>query len=222
MCGRYVLGDASWAAYHDALRIIRPEGDDGPSASFNICPTQQVAIAAQEGEELVARSARWGLVPHWHEASLKEWKGTTFNARIEEAYNKPSFRTAWRKGRCLVPASGYYEWTGPKSNKTPHYISLTDNRPTFFFAGLCSTWQGSHTCTILTRPALPEIEDIHHRMPVILTEDEMMPWLNGAATDDDIRASFGTGVEGRFRHHQVRNIGIRDNGPELIEPTTLF
>lgn len=249
MCGRYVLSDADWETYHDGLRIIRPtpvelggqvdwlgqadaealaaSGLSGADVSYNICPTQYVwaalpGPAGPSGEaQLMATKLRWGLVPGWFKGPLDDWKANTFNARIEEAHHKRSFQGAWRYGRCLIPASGYYEWSGPRVDKTPHYISLIDNRPVFFFAGLYAVAGEIASCTILTREALPEIADIHPRMPVILDDDQLLPWVAGAVKDAHIRAEYGRAVQGRLRHHPVRNFSARDQGPDLISPVPI-
>lgn len=209
MCGRFVLGESSWAEYHDALSIIRPEP---ARVSYNIKPTQFVPVVTGRPGELASSDARWWFVPHWHKGGVKDWKATTFNARIESAASSPTFRVAWRSNRCLVPATGYYEWTGPKGKKRPHLIYLERNDPVFFFAGLHSTLSdGTETCTIVTREAEPEIAHIHNRMPVILSDEELMPWL--AFEDRD----WGTSWTGRFLVRDVRPFGRDDDGPELIE-----
>ena len=116
MCGRFILGDSNWAAYHDALSIL--QGVMG-TISHNIKPTQSVSMTYLHNNILRADAARWWFVPHWHRGPATDWKATTFNTKIETAHEKPSFRTAWERGRCLIPASGYYEWTGAKGQKTP-------------------------------------------------------------------------------------------------------
>ena len=104
MCGRFVLSDARWAQDYDI-----DEAD--LHLSYNIKPTQGVALVTPKQEVAIAH---WWLIPSWHKGDLKEWKATTFNARIEDASVKPTFRAVWKYGRCLIPASGYYEWTGEK------------------------------------------------------------------------------------------------------------
>jgi putative SOS response-associated peptidase YedK len=215
MCGRFILGDASWAEYHDALRIIR--GVTG-HVSYNIKPTQTVALARIVNGSLTTDEARWWLVPDWFRGEIRDWKATTFNARIETAATKPVFRRAWSQGRCILPASGYYEWTGEKSARRPWVIGLTQNAPVFFFAGLCAApANGGLSCTILTREAAPELRHLHPRMPVILTGDELMPWLSGEI-GDDAATGLGTGWDGRYTSRPVRPFGRDDDGPELIDP----
>ncbi|MDT1064193.1 SOS response-associated peptidase family protein [Paracoccus sp. CPCC 101403] len=155
--------------------------------------------------------ARWWLVPSWHKGELKEFKLATLNARLEDAKDKPAFRSVWRYGRCLIPAGGYYGWTGARGSKQPHFIGFAGNEETLWFAGLASRWQDLLTCMIMTRVANVTVADVHTRMRVILNSDERAAWLGG--TDD---RELGAGT--RLRHHAVSRFGIDDNGPELIEP----
>lgn len=175
---------------------------------FNVKPTQDVVILAKKPLEPML--ARWWLVPSWHRGNLKDWKATTFNARIEEAKDKPAFRAVWRHGRCVIPAAGYYEWTGERGAKQPHFIHPAGNNETLFFAGLASRWEDLLTCTILTRAANDTTADLHHRMPVILDPEERDAWLGGS---DDL----SLGREARRRYHPVAPFGLNDDGPVLIE-----
>lgn len=201
MCGRFIdpnlasLGlDTSW------LKI-----DPFPHR-FNVKPTQDVYVLAGENMTL----ARWGLIPSWHRGELKEWKATTINARIEEAANKPTFRSPWRYGRCLIPAGGYYEWRGEKAPKQPYFFQSAGNEETLWFAGLVSEWRDLLTCTIMTRAANESVEPIHDRMPVMLNTQEREAWLGGS---DDL----DIGARAQVRHQPVAPFGINDDGEILIE-----
>lgn len=203
MCGRFVDPnlrseglDTSW------LKI------DPIPRRFNVKPTQDILIAAKS--PLEGMIARWGLVPSWHKGSLQDWKATTFNARLEEARDKPTFRAVWRFGRCLVPAAGYFEWVGDKAPKQPHFIASGSNEETLWFAGLASRWNGLLTCTIMTRPANDQVAALHPRMPVCLDLAEREAWLAGS---DDT----GLGAGARLRHHPVARFGLADDGPGLLD-----
>lgn len=186
---------------------------------WNIKPTQHVQIACHEAGDFIATSARWWFVPHWFKGDVKDWKQTTFNARIETAAEKPTFRTAWKASRCAIPAIGYYEWSGPKNDRRPNYITVETNTPLMFFAGLHSKLNdGTRTCTILTREPAQQISHIHNRMPVILAQDELASWIKGESKTTVAQETLGAGWDGRFKYHEVRKIGRDDNGPELIEP----
>ena len=203
MCGRFV--DPNLRGTEAELSEIKI---DPFPRRYNVKPTQDILIVAKT--PLEAMFARWWLVPSWHRGELQDWKATTFNARLEDARTKPSFRAVWKHGRCLIPAGGYYEWTGDKGDKQPHFITSAGNEETLWFAGLASRWQDLLTCTILTRAANNDIREIHHRMPVMLNADERDAWLGG--TDD-----LNLGAEKRLEHHPVARFGISDDGPELIE-----
>ena len=155
MCGRFVDPNLRSAGLDTSWLKINPL-----PRRFNVKPTNDVLILAKQ--PLEAMIARWWLVPSWFEgAEAKEWKATTFNARIEDARDKPTFRRVWRHGRCLIPAAGYYEWTGEKGRKQPHVILPAGNEETLFFAGLASRWRDLLTCTILTRAANQTTADLH-------------------------------------------------------------
>jgi putative SOS response-associated peptidase YedK len=127
---------------------------------------------------------RWGLIPSW--AKDEKIGAQCINARVETVAEKPAFRSAFKSRRCLIPASGYFEWTampGPlasKPLKQPFYITRTDGVP-FTFAGLWERWKDNLlTCTILTTDAAESIHGLHNRMPVVLDADGMNAWLGGA------------------------------------------
>src|SRR5690606_33149297 len=204
MCGRVVDPnlrseglDTSWLRINPIPR------------RFNVKPTEPLMILGKE--PLEAMIARWWLIPSWFEGpEAKAWKATTFNARIEEAREKPAFRRVWKRGRCLIPVGGFYEWSGAKGQRQPHFIRAAGNTETMFFAGLASRWRDLLTCTILTRAANHDMKDLHHRMPVILDVEERDAWLGGS---EDL--SLGAGA--RLTHHPVAPFGISDEGDALIE-----
>ena len=190
MCGRFFLHEVSWAEYHDMLGLIIPESVEPPRPAYNIAPTQYSPIirlqpegdGAHKGEREMAL-AMWGLVPSWWRKPLKEKKFSTFNARSETVATSNTFRGAFRHKRCLVPASGYYEWVGKKGSKTPFAIGLS-NRRWFCFAGLWdrAMIDGSpvDSFTILTTTPNDATAGLHHRMPVILHPQDYGRWLDPA------------------------------------------
>lgn len=163
MCGRFTIR-YTWAEYHEGLSIIpaTAKGRNDPPR-YNVAPTQTVGYVRQSEDGITVTDGRWWLVPHWAKELTSKWP--MFNARSEDAHKKPAFRDAYKWGRCLIPADGYYEWTkdpdAPKI-KLPHYIHLPEFRP-FMFAGL-SAYNKTldvHNCTILTAAAVPEIIALH-------------------------------------------------------------
>jgi putative SOS response-associated peptidase YedK len=201
MCGRFTLrAPASLVAEQFGLLDVPPL-----DPRYNIAPTQPVAVvrtaglgAVQEplpspvsGEGLGVRAAssprelvwlRWGLVPSW--AQDPAIGNRLINARAETAAQKPAFRAAMRRRRCLVVADGFYEWQRTGARKQPYFIRMRDDRP-FAFAGLWESWEGAdhsalETCTILTTDANELMRPIHDRMPVIVSPDDYALWLDPA------------------------------------------
>jgi putative SOS response-associated peptidase YedK len=182
MCGRYAL-----AVEPELLRIKYGFAQTEPIvARHNIAPTQSNPIVTgADAREL--KFMRWGLIPHWaKDASIGN---NLINARAETAHEKPSFRDSFKKRRCLVPASGYFEWIqhpGEKG-KRPMYIFLPSSK-VFSMAGLWSQWkspdgQEISSYTILTTDANDFMKKLHHRMPVILDATDETKWLNDAVED---------------------------------------
>ena len=176
MCGRYsLIVDASVLA---GVFEIDPPRDLKPR--FNIAPTQTVPIV-RAGREAPREWAevRWGLVPLW--AKDSKIGARMINARGETVAEKPSFRSAVKSRRCLIPADGFYEWVATNGGKRPHFIHFADGRP-FAFAGLWERWdkggdQPLDTCTIITTTPNRLVAGLHDRMPVILAPDVFREWL---------------------------------------------
>lgn len=181
MCGRFSLN----AAEAELRRLF---GYDGPALNlaprYNIAPTQTtpvVAIGREGGRALVMM--RWGLIPSWSDDMAIGAK--LINARAETVAEKPAFRDAFRRRRCLVPADGFYEWQAVGGDrKQPYRIHRPDGGP-FAFAGLWEQWQGAEgrvlSFTIVTTEANARLRPIHPRMPVILAPEDHAGWLDAAA-----------------------------------------
>jgi putative SOS response-associated peptidase YedK len=150
---------------------------------YNICPTDPVDVVTErEGSRDFVRM-RWGLVPSWWPKPLKELKAATFNARVETVAEKPFFREAFRRTRCLIPASGYYEWQDAATGKQPWYFTRADGEP-MTFAGLWDEWKDKATgevlksCTMLITEPNDFVAEVHDRMPVVLESKHFASWLN--------------------------------------------
>lgn len=177
MCSRYSLTSPS-----EAVRAwFRYTDDHAFPPRYNIAPTQPVAIVRQDVHANRAfRLVRWGLIPSWVKDTKKI--STLINARAETAAEKPSFRSALRHRRCLVPADGFYEWTGPKGDKQPHLMRRKDGR-LIAFAGIAEEWLGADgseiaSVAILTVSASGDMSRIHDRMPLMLDPDHFDAWLD--------------------------------------------
>jgi putative SOS response-associated peptidase YedK len=167
---------ASWADVHKWLSLST-FAELPPS--YNVAPTQQVLVARDYDGKREGVAMRWGLTPSW----AKDSKMAQINARSETAATKPMFRAAFKKRRCLILANGYYEWKKTTKPKQPYYYRMKDEKP-FTFAGLWETWHGEEkpleTCAILTTDANELAKEVHDRMPVILTGDDALAWLDPA------------------------------------------
>ncbi len=180
MCGRFV-GYRNLDELKEFFPIDRANCD--VTANYNVAPSQEIlAIYTNQGVNWLDKF-HWGLVPFW--AKDPSIGSRMINARAETVAEKPSFKNAFKKRRCLIIADGFYEWKGPKGQKQPMLITLPDKKP-FAFAGLWETWNKKdpespyRSCTIITTEASESIRDIHHRMPVILRPEAYERWLNPA------------------------------------------
>ena len=226
MCGRYVLPDEDSIGEYGVINRCFCRGWFKPQ--FNVPPTVQVPIIVKAEGGLYLRSARWGLIPSWW--TQEKPPSMTFNARTEDAAQKPTWRDCFRSRRCLMPARGWYEWNanervqgeaGPPV-KQPYFISCPDTKA-IAFAGLWSVWErlGAEpvvSCAVLTKPASSGISFIHDRMPVVIKPEYYDSWLNSATT--------ASGVAERIADARVDLVGypvsrkvnhVRNDGPELIE-----
>ncbi len=221
MCGRFV-GFRSL----DELKGIFPidKAACEAIANYNAAPSQEIlAIAKYEGENWLVKF-HWGLVPFW--AKDISIGSRMINARLESIAEKPSFRSAFKKRRCLILADGFYEWKGEKGRKQPMFITLPDHKP-FAFAGLWETWDKDDrdssykSCTIITTRASESIREIHHRMPVILKPQVYESWLdpenqNVVELGRLLKNEIVTELVSYPVSKQVNS--TRNNDPSCIEP----
>lgn len=181
MCGRFTLTTPA----HRLADLFDLSGElPQVTPSYNIAPTQEIAAVAADSEgRRHLRELHWGLVPHW--AKDPEIGNRMINARAESVPEKSSFKAAFKKRRCLIPADGFYEWARDGSGsgpKQPYYIRLQTGSP-YAFAGLWESWEGEdgrrlHTTTIITTEANELVGEIHNRMPVILAPENYPTWLD--------------------------------------------
>ena len=176
MCGRFALS-ATPAEVRDVFDYA--ETPNFP-ARHNIAPTQPIAVVRAEHGVRHFALMRWGLVPSWVKDPAEF--SLLINARSETAAEKPSFRNAMRHRRCLVPASGFYEWQRTDGGKQPYWV-FPKAGGVVAFAGLWESWSGTdggdiETAAILTTQAAPSIAPIHHRMPAVIAPEHFADWLD--------------------------------------------
>ncbi len=219
MCGRYTL-TADAESIQLAFSLDKFEGWTSPR--YNIAPSQQVAVISNRAPSELS-FMKWGLVPSW--AKDPKIGNRMINARAETAPEKPSFRSAFKRRRCLIPADGYYEWAKTGKSKTPMYLRHT-GRALFAFAGLWESWKQPdgewlQSCAILTTEANETVAPIHHRMTVIIEPEDYALWLapRPLTMDEWMPIKRGPRPE-QLRYHAVStqvNTPRNDN-PTLILP----
>ena len=215
MCGRFTLDTSKISLKDFGVNRTRYM----PPARFNIAPTTGIAVIRQDEDgdrELV--EMRWGLLPSWAKPESK--LPLMINARAETVATKPSYRSAFKTRRCIVPATGYYEWRKlPDGTKQPVYFSRKD--ATLAFAAI---WEGDTVATITTEPN-KEAAQVHDRMPVILEEDQYDRWMEPDPLSEEERRQFLRPLpDGSLNVHPVdRRVGsVRFDDPSLIEPVAGF
>ena len=221
MCGRFVQSNAIETILK-RYRIISDQIlNKGPR--FNIAPTQPVPVILKEEDQTRCESMRWGLVPHW--ASADHTGPPLINARAETVAEKPSFKTPFRRHRCLIPASGFYEWKRNGTQKTPYYIQPANEQP-ICFAGLWDRWDkqdGSilHSFSIITTTANEIVKPIHDRMPVILNEPDEALWLNTQEHNPDhLKALLKPYPATLMKAHAVTPLinSVQHDSPDCLAP----
>ncbi|WP_327292918.1 SOS response-associated peptidase [Streptomyces sp. NBC_01198] len=241
MCGRYVStrSPAELTGLFDVTR--EPEPEQLLEPSWNVAPTDGVWAVLERadrdtGEVLrQLRALRWGLVPSW--AKSLDIGAKMINARVETVHEKPAYRRAFAKRRCLLPADGFYEWqtepaTGDrKARKQPYFIAPEDGG-VMALAGLYEFWRDPEaaeddpdawwlTCTIITTDATDAAGRVHPRMPLAVNAEDYDAWLDPSHQDaDDLRALLTSPAEGRLDARAVNTAvnNVRNNGPHLLDP----
>jgi putative SOS response-associated peptidase YedK len=183
MCGRFTV-NATWAEIVALYKLTLDRPPHNLQPRYNICPTDPIDVVTAERDP--AR-VRWGLVPRWWSKPLKELRAATFNARAETVESKLFFRDAFKRTRCLIPMSGYYEWQNTPGGKQPWYFTARDGSPILTAAGLWDEWKNPETgerlksCTMIVGEPNAFAAESHDRMPAFLTEAQFAPWLSGQA-----------------------------------------
>jgi putative SOS response-associated peptidase YedK len=225
MCGRYT-NLFKWKQLHRLMTLTTPPMELGER--YNIAPTQSAPVvrAADVGGVCVDL-LRWGLIPSWaDDASIG---GGLINARSETVAQKPAFRAAYRGRRCVVPASGFYEWQAitAEKRKQPYYIVPAADDDLFLFAGLWERWttrdggDAIESFAILTTSANELMATLHERMPVILAPQDASSWLDAASETAKLEALFTPFPSDQMRKYPVSTLANspRNDSPACIEPS---
>lgn len=216
MCGRFAFYSPKEAVKH-LFGVDYPEPLE---PRFNIAPTQNVAAIRIGGKgEREPVMLRWGLVPSW--AKELAIGNHMINARAESLAEKPAFRVAYRRRRCVILATGFYQWRSTAASRIPYFISNTDGQ-LLGFAGLWDRWEKTahplETCTIITTTASETLRPLHERMPVILAPDDLALWLDGGAHQSALHELLRPAPEASLTFREVSRAvnNPRTEGAQLI------
>jgi putative SOS response-associated peptidase YedK len=220
MCGRLALfSDPVSLAHHFGLAEV-------PSLAprWNVAPRSQLCIVRHDEtrDAPLASGVEWGLLPAW--ADPDKPGPRPINARAESAAEKPMFRDAWRRRRCLVPADGWYEWTAGAGGRDPWFFALPDGAP-LGLAGLWAAWRGAdgtlvESAAILTRKACPELAEIHDRMPAVVDPADYAAWLDPGQPGEPLILDAALASRVRARRVSRRVNAAGHEGPELLDAPT--
>jgi putative SOS response-associated peptidase YedK len=216
MCGRFVQKKPV-SELESFFDIKGPLPNFEPR--YNVAPTQEAAVVMMGPLNRQIAIKKWGLIPAWSKEGKAEF--ATFNARAESVREKPTYRQAFLQRRCIVPADGFYEWTGPKGAKIPHLFERVDGAP-LALAGLHETWRSKdgkeqvQSFTIVVTAANRWMSFYHERMPVILEAADFDTWLKGTA--DEAAPLMRPAPEDALKERVVSTLvnNVKNEGPELV------
>jgi putative SOS response-associated peptidase YedK len=224
MCGRHTY-TLTWTEIVALYRLTLDGYARNTRPRYNVCPTTTIdAVISRDGKrELLPM--RWGLIPSWWKKKAKETPAT-FNARAETVAEKPMFRSAFKRARCLIPVSGYYEWQDTPGGKQPHYFTRRDGKPVTI-AGLWDEWKDIETgeptksCTMIITTPNDFVAEVHDRMPVILEPDQFEPWLTAAAGAEFLKPANNNLLQRRPVSKRVNSSRASDDDATLIDEVAL-
>ena len=233
MCGRYTsITPVTDLARYVGVDEVSAEDADPRYADprYNVAPTEEVPAVAVSGGRRTLGMLRWGLVPPW--ADDPRVGSRMINARSESVLDKPAFRRAYSRRRCLMPADGFYEWRveADGSGRRPWYFRHTRDEP-LALAGVWESWRSEDdrsgarerlvSCAILTTTANPTVAPVHHRMPVVIEPEAWEAWLDPEVDGAELRHLLAPAPAGLLQATPVRPLvnAVANDGPALIEPS---
>lgn len=226
MCGRFSQAYTWEEVYRMYESLTLPDNRSNLQPRYNIAPTTEIDIIVrhpQTGETRMIK-ARWGLVPPWHKGPLKDFKLSTINARAEEITKKSIWSRPFKSRRCIIPASGFFEWTTEGKEKIPHFFSAS-NGSILAFAGLWDRWTSPEgeeimSATIIVKEADAWTKKFHDRMPMMLRPEDFDHWLSGTA-GEEIFEKPGPEMREWIVSQRVNKAGVGNDDPSTIEPTAV-
>lgn len=238
MCGRYALTALKEEIIGDfGISSLSPVAKERTlPVDWNIAPTKEIYLIKGEGDTRSLDIASWGLIAPWSKSEVEAVRSQSMaiNARVETVHEKPTFRDSFKVRRCLVPASGYYEWAtelGEYPRKQPIYVSPEEGR-FLAFAGIYNYWRNPEepgapsiqSAAIITQEAVNDLAKVHHRMPLFLPQDRWQLWLDSGTPIPEVMNLLRVEVPDRnlrFWPVAPKVNSVRNNGAELIAPIDL-
>lgn len=219
MCGRF----CQKLPPKKVMEIFNLEEEPNLEERYNVAPGQRVAAVRRDNisDNINLDFLKWGLVPSW--SKDPKIGNKMINARAETISEKPSYREAFKKRRCIIPTNGYYEWKKSSSGNQPYFIKRKDDE-IFAMAGLWEVWKNPNgeileTCTIITTEANEKLSEIHHRMPVIVSVDNYKLWLEDKVLNEDWLNQFDFNLLTLYKIGPYVNSPTNE-GPECIRPAS--
>lgn len=220
MCGRFAITTRRLQRLEQLLKTEFPDMTE----RYNIAPTQPIPVIREVDGYYSMTDMRWGLVPSWSKTPTTTY--STFNAKIETVAEKPLYRSAFKHRRCLIPASGFYEWRTENGLKQPYYFTRQDDAE-MALAGLWEEWKGPdgtmlQSCSILVGAANSLVGAVHDRMATIVPDNHVEDWLNPNENTDYLLAILTPPFPAdKMKSTKVSSKvnAVRNQGPELLLPT---
>lgn len=213
----------TWEELIRLYRLTVPNIPSNLQPRYNICPTTTIDAVVEKGGTRTLEPMRWGLVPAWWNKPLKEMNMATFNARAETVTEKPMFRSAF-KNRCIIPASGYYEWKTIDGQKQPYYFTAKQE-PVLSIAGIWDEWTSREdgnklkSCAVLITSPNMFVQDFHDRMPVLLRPEQIDRWLSGESGREVLVPAREEMLQTWPVSRRVNSSRTDENDATLIEQT---
>ncbi|KRE03470.1 hypothetical protein ASE61_13480 [Bosea sp. Root670] len=223
MCGRFSQAYTWGEIYAFSQPLTEPAPARNLQARYNIAATTTIDILVKTDAGRKLCKARWGLIPPWHKGTAKQIK-PHINSRVEGIDTNSLFKRAYVKNRCIIPASGFYEWTGEEKNKTPHFISAREGA-ILAFAGIWERWRDENgeeiiSASIITRDANDWMSKIHTRMPAMLHPDDFETWLDGLA-GKEVLMRPPPELQEWIVDRRMNKTGVGDDDPATAAPVEM-
>lgn len=211
MCGRYVNKNTKEQIISFFGSGIELDEINAFKSSYNICPTQLAPILRVASGVMKLENMHWGLIPSW--SKDKRYASNLINARLETLCDKPSFKGLVKSYRCIVIASGYYEWVKTQNGKQPMYIH--SNQSVLPLAGLWTNWGNMNSFTIITQNSFGHIKTLHPRMPLILDNSSIFSYLDDSI---EFNSSYKVSID-RIQYHKVSKMvnSVKNNNDDCIK-----